>query len=142
MKIAIVGSGYVGLVTGTCFADAGNDVICIDIDQDRVDSLNRGEDADRPVLVGTSRSVSSSATAFSVRPFDLMARMSSTNSARAASAAGSISDSPDEPDEFSPASGEPQAASSNGIQTRSERGKANMAWRLLQMRDHKPAVRL
>ncbi len=32
MKIAVVGTGYVGLVTGTCFADTGNDVICVDID--------------------------------------------------------------------------------------------------------------
>ena len=31
MKIAVVGTGYVGLVTGTCFAETGNDVICIDI---------------------------------------------------------------------------------------------------------------
>ena len=43
MKIAIVGSGYVGLVAGTCFADSGNDVVCIDIDQRKIDALNRGE---------------------------------------------------------------------------------------------------
>ncbi len=36
MKIAVVGTGYVGLVTGTCFAESGNDVTCIDIDQAKV----------------------------------------------------------------------------------------------------------
>lgn len=40
MKIAIVGTGYVGLVTGTCLADTGNDVICVDIDKEKVDKLN------------------------------------------------------------------------------------------------------
>ena len=39
MKIAMVGTGYVGLVTGTCFAETGNDVICIDIDQKKIDGL-------------------------------------------------------------------------------------------------------
>jgi UDPglucose 6-dehydrogenase len=43
MKIAVIGTGYVGLVTGTCFADSGNDVVCVDIDQAKVDRLNRGE---------------------------------------------------------------------------------------------------
>lgn len=43
MKIAIVGTGYVGLVAGTCFADSGNDVVCIDIDPRKIDALNRGE---------------------------------------------------------------------------------------------------
>lgn len=43
MKIAVIGTGYVGLVTGTCFADSGNDVTCVDIDQSKVDMLNRGE---------------------------------------------------------------------------------------------------
>ncbi|HZZ71990.1 MAG TPA: UDP-glucose/GDP-mannose dehydrogenase family protein [Pirellulales bacterium] len=43
MKIAVIGTGYVGLVTGTCFADSGNDVTCIDIDQRKVDTLRRGE---------------------------------------------------------------------------------------------------
>ena len=43
MKIAVVGSGYVGLVAGACLAESGNDVICADIDQDRIDRLNRGE---------------------------------------------------------------------------------------------------
>ncbi|MEQ8208901.1 MAG: UDP-glucose/GDP-mannose dehydrogenase family protein [Lacipirellulaceae bacterium] len=42
MKIAVVGTGYVGLVTGTCFADTGNDVTCIDIDQKKIDNLNKG----------------------------------------------------------------------------------------------------
>jgi UDPglucose 6-dehydrogenase len=43
MRIAIIGTGYVGLVTGTCLADSGNDVTCVDIDQAKVDALNRGE---------------------------------------------------------------------------------------------------
>src|SRR5580704_17081311 len=42
MDIAIVGSGYVGLVTGACFADVGHNVICVDNDQKKVDSLQRG----------------------------------------------------------------------------------------------------
>ena len=42
MKIAVIGTGYVGLVTGTCFAGSGNDVICVDIDEDKVRSLQRG----------------------------------------------------------------------------------------------------
>ena len=40
MKIAIVGSGYVGLVTGTCFAEIGNNVICVDIDEEKINELN------------------------------------------------------------------------------------------------------
>ncbi|GAB2664080.1 UDP-glucose/GDP-mannose dehydrogenase family protein [Flavihumibacter cheonanensis] len=43
MKIAVVGTGYVGLVTGTCFAETGNEVICVDIDQSKVDRLSNGE---------------------------------------------------------------------------------------------------
>lgn len=42
MKITIFGSGYVGLVTGACFAEVGNDVLCVDIDQKKIDSLNEG----------------------------------------------------------------------------------------------------
>ncbi len=42
MKITVVGSGYVGLVAGTCFAELGNDVICLDVDQDKIASLKRG----------------------------------------------------------------------------------------------------
>ncbi len=43
MRITIVGTGYVGLVAGTCFADTGNEVICVDIDKTKVDALNNGE---------------------------------------------------------------------------------------------------
>ena len=43
MKVAVVGSGYVGLVAGTCLADAGNDVICVDIDEQKIAKLNNGE---------------------------------------------------------------------------------------------------
>ena len=43
MKIAVVGTGYVGLVTGTCFAETGNDVICVDVDEKKVNKLRNGE---------------------------------------------------------------------------------------------------
>ena len=36
MNITVIGTGYVGLVTGTCFAEMGNNVICVDIDDDKV----------------------------------------------------------------------------------------------------------
>jgi len=42
MKITIIGAGYVGLVTGTCFAESGNDVTCLDVDTGKVELLNRG----------------------------------------------------------------------------------------------------
>ena len=42
MKLTVVGSGYVGLVSGTCFADMGNDVICLDVDQKKIDDLKKG----------------------------------------------------------------------------------------------------
>lgn len=43
MKVAIYGSGYVGLVTGACLAQVGNDVLCVDIDEDKINRLNNGE---------------------------------------------------------------------------------------------------
>jgi len=43
MRVTIFGSGYVGLVTGACLADAGNHVICVDIDQGKIDRLNGGD---------------------------------------------------------------------------------------------------
>jgi UDPglucose 6-dehydrogenase len=43
MKIAVIGTGYVGLVTGTCFAETGNDVTCVDIDEDKVKKLSSGQ---------------------------------------------------------------------------------------------------
>jgi UDPglucose 6-dehydrogenase len=42
LKISVIGSGYVGLVTGACLADSGNDVVCIDIDQAKIDRLLAG----------------------------------------------------------------------------------------------------
>ena len=42
MKISVIGTGYVGLVTGTCLAETGNEVICVDIDIDKVDKMRNG----------------------------------------------------------------------------------------------------
>jgi len=42
MKIAVVGTGYVGMVTGTCFAETGIDVTCVDVDKQKIDNLNKG----------------------------------------------------------------------------------------------------
>ncbi len=41
--IGIIGTGYVGLVTGTCFAESGNNVLCIDVDQHKVETLQQGK---------------------------------------------------------------------------------------------------
>ena len=43
MKVTIYGSGYVGLVTGACLAQVGNDILCVDIDPDKIEKLKRGE---------------------------------------------------------------------------------------------------
>ncbi len=43
MKLAVIGTGYVGLVSGTCFADSGNNVTCVDIDEQKVSALRDGE---------------------------------------------------------------------------------------------------
>src|ERR1041384_6207547 len=43
MRIAIIGTGYVGLVSGACFADFGHDVTCVDKDKGKIDALHRGE---------------------------------------------------------------------------------------------------
>ena len=42
MNIAVIGTGYVGLVTGTCLAETGNKVICVDIDEKKVQQLQNG----------------------------------------------------------------------------------------------------
>ena len=42
MKISVVGTGYVGLVVGTCLAEIGNEVICVDVDQEKIALLNEG----------------------------------------------------------------------------------------------------
>ena len=58
MKITIYGAGYVGLVTGTCFAELGNHVLCVDIDQQRVQRLQNGEcpihEPDLPEMMATN----------------------------------------------------------------------------------------
>lgn len=43
MKISVVGTGYVGLVSGTCFSETGIDVVCVDVDQRKIDMLNNGQ---------------------------------------------------------------------------------------------------
>lgn len=43
MKLAVIGTGYVGLVAGVCFAESGNDVICVDVDENKVERLGAGE---------------------------------------------------------------------------------------------------
>jgi UDPglucose 6-dehydrogenase len=42
MRVTVFGTGYVGLVTGTCLAEVGHQVVCVDIDADKIDGLNRG----------------------------------------------------------------------------------------------------
>ena len=46
MQMTIFGSGYVGLVTGACMAETGNHVVCVDIDQKKIDRLNAGRSTD------------------------------------------------------------------------------------------------
>ncbi len=43
MRVSIIGTGYVGLVSGVCLAAKGHDVVCVDIDRSKVDRINRGE---------------------------------------------------------------------------------------------------
>lgn len=43
MKIAMIGTGYVGLVSGVCFSDFGHDVVCVDKDVAKIDTLNSGQ---------------------------------------------------------------------------------------------------
>jgi len=43
MKISLIGTGYVGTVSGTCFAELGHNVICVDVDQTKIDQINAGD---------------------------------------------------------------------------------------------------
>ena len=59
MKIAVVGTGYVGLVAGACLAENGNDVVCVDKDPAKIRLLQRGQDSDlraRPRRDGPAQS--------------------------------------------------------------------------------------
>jgi len=68
MEICVIGTGYVGLVAGTCFAETGNDVICVDVDQKKIDLLHKG------IIRFSSRSLKNSSSGtlrtggFSFRP--------------------------------------------------------------------------
>ena len=43
MNITVIGAGYVGLVTGTCLADVGNNILCLDLDKEKISSLKDGK---------------------------------------------------------------------------------------------------
>ena len=43
MKVAVAGTGYVGLVTAVCFAEIGHDVVCVDVDSKKIDTLQKGK---------------------------------------------------------------------------------------------------
>ena len=43
MKVAVIGTGYVGLVTGTCLADLNHEIACVDMEKEKIDRLNRGD---------------------------------------------------------------------------------------------------
>ena len=43
MKLCMIGTGYVGLVSGVCFSDLGNDVICVDKDEKKISNLKKGK---------------------------------------------------------------------------------------------------
>ena len=43
MRLAVIGTGYVGLVSGACFSELGHDVVCVDIDKSKIDGLNDGK---------------------------------------------------------------------------------------------------
>src|SRR6478735_12713484 len=62
MNITVIGIGYVGLVTGTCLAEIGNDVVCFDVDPEKIDLLRTGEvpfhERDLPELIRRNAALS------------------------------------------------------------------------------------
>ncbi len=55
MNVTVIGTGYVGLVTGACLADAGNSVFCLDVDERKIRLLNAGQDPDLRARPGSHR---------------------------------------------------------------------------------------
>ena len=72
MRLTIFGSGYVGLVTGACMAETGNHVVCVDIDESKIERLNAGdipiyEPGLRPISSAMSKQAASSSRPTSKR---------------------------------------------------------------------------
>ena len=63
MKIAVIGTGYVGLVQGTCLAESGNDVVCVDKIAAKIEGLNAGSGSDLRTGPGASWFIATSVTA-------------------------------------------------------------------------------
>ena len=70
MKITMIGAGYVGLVSGVCFADFGHDVVCLDKDESKIDALMQGLRSSNPASTNWSPATSPRA-ACHLRPISL-----------------------------------------------------------------------